>query len=79
MVSDRTPAPVPGHRRGHCDDGTAPGHRHERGHRTLDFLPRLKAGDSGTTYRWFEACAPSRVAPRPSCFDADSPVREDSR
>src|SRR5699024_11761120 len=45
----------------------------------LTSSPRLKAGDSGTTYRWFGAFAPSRVAPWPSCFDTDRPVREDSR
>ena len=51
----------------------------EEGWTVLTSSPRLKAGDSGTTYRWFGAFAPSRVAPWPSCFDTDRPVREDSR
>lgn len=51
-----------------------------RPHRSeIDFLPTPEGGGPGTTYRWFGALAPSRVAPRPSCFDTDRPVREDSR
>ena len=44
----------------------------------VEFFPP-EGGGCGTTSRWFGASAPSRVAPWPSCFDTDRPVREDSR